>query len=99
LIPFNLFISVGAVLSNIISGKLKLLPIYVCWLGALLETVGIGLMITLPTDTHSPALLYFFEILAGIGIGLLSGISIAMPPYILDKSDQGNTPVFEKRLD
>ncbi|KAF2103746.1 MFS general substrate transporter [Rhizodiscina lignyota] len=87
LIPFNLFVAVGAVIANAIAGKLKVPPMYVCVVGAIIESVGVGLLSTLPKDSGSPGLVYFYEILGGLGVGIPFGISLGIVPYIIDKRD------------
>jgi Na+/melibiose symporter-like transporter len=88
LIAFNLFISFGAALSNTIAGRLKVPPIYICGLGGIFEALGIGLMITLPKNGSVPAM-YFYQVLGGLGIGFIMGITLAIPPFVVDQRDQG----------
>jgi Na+/melibiose symporter-like transporter len=89
LIPFNLFISFGAALSNTLAGKLKAPPIYVCAVGAAFEAIGIGLMISLPTNSHAPGVMYIYQILGGLGIGFIMGITLALPPFVVEQRDRG----------
>lgn len=94
LLPFNLLVGAGAAIGNMITGKLRVPPIYACLMGCALLSVGTGLMTTLPQASPSSGLVYLYEILAGLGMGFTFGITIAIPAFVLERRDLGKASTW-----
>lgn len=83
----NLPFLVTMLFAPMISGALiNVIGYYVpfMWLGAVLATIGSGLLFSLRVDT-SNGILYFDQFLAGLGLGLCTQISFTAVQYILPK--------------
>ena len=98
LIPFSIFVSVGSALSSVFSSRLKIPPVFVVLLGAIMQTVGTALMSTLPAAIGSRN--YGYQILTSIGIGLNLTVLILLTPNLIRGKDQCKPPPmsFESSL-
>ena len=63
--------------------------IYSLLVGCAMHTVGIGLLSTIATSKGFKAADIGYEIIAGAGIGLIMGILVLSPPYIVEDRDLG----------
>ena len=77
----------GSVTSGFLIQKLKVPPIYVFLVAAILQTIGVALMGTLKvSDPDVPSAQYAYQVILGLGIGLtLSSLIIGAPTVIKDK--------------
>ncbi|KAI9691981.1 MAG: hypothetical protein M1820_009633 [Bogoriella megaspora] len=100
LIPFSFFIAIGGILTNVIAGKFKLAPIWLIFFGTVLESLGVGLLANLPTTGNSPGIIYFYEIMAGMGIGFIWGMIIVIPPFLVKSQDKdvAGGAIFQTRI-
>lgn len=89
LIPFNFLISVASVLVNIVAAKARIKPIYLLFIGSSLQLIGLALFTTISDTTGIPAAIYGYEIIAGFGVGMVIGISLVIPPQVVETRDIG----------
>ena len=77
----------GSVVSGYLVQKIKFPPVYVFFVAAILQTVGLALMGTLDvSDPNVPSAQYAYQVILGLGTGLtLSSLIIAAPVVINDK--------------
>ncbi|KAL9116073.1 MAG: hypothetical protein Q9227_000442 [Pyrenula ochraceoflavens] len=101
LIPFNFLISIGAILVNVIAMAVKKIPpIFLLFTGGILESIGVGLLANLPHLGPSPGIIYFYEILAGLGMGFIWGLVLTLPPSIVEDRDKdiAGGAIFQTRV-
>lgn len=78
-------------------GKLKVPPFYVLLVAAILQTIGLALMSTVPTsETSVPRAQYGYEAVLGLGTGLSLSSVILAAPAIIDPKDSGVSPTSFK---
>lgn len=78
-------------------GKLKVPPFYVLLVAAILQTIGLALMSTVPTSkTSVPRAQYGYEAVLGLGTGLSLSSVILAAPAIIDPKDSGVSPTSFK---
>jgi len=87
LIPFNSLIAFGTVIANIMAGKGHVPPIYLMFIGSILEIIGIALIATIPNGTTIPSAIYGYEAIGGLGIGMVLGMVIVIPPHVVEPRD------------
>lgn len=80
--------------------KAKVPPIYLLFTGGVLESIGVGLLSNLPALGPLPGLLYLYEILAGMGIGIIWGLLLTIPPSIVEERDKdiAGGAIFQTRV-
>lgn len=64
-------------------------PAIVVLVGAIFQIVGIVLLSTLPVHRETIAATYGYEVIVGIGLGLNIAALMILPPYVVEKRDQG----------
>lgn len=89
LLPFSLSAPVGSALSTALVAKFKMPPVIVVLLGAIFQIVGVVLLSTLPVHREIAAATYGYEVILGIGLGLNIVALLVLPPYVVEKHDQG----------
>jgi hypothetical protein len=89
LIPFNLLIALGAVVVNIIAGKSKIPPIYLLTVGVVFQVTGVCLLSSMTNLTSVPNAIYAYQIITGLGIGIMFGLCLVLPPAVIDTKDFG----------
>jgi hypothetical protein len=89
LLPFNGLIAFFSAATPAIIGKTKVPPIFVLFTGSVIQLVGIILFSTLPTNVTKsiPRENYGYEVLNATGIGICFGMSLVMPPFLVEKRD------------
>lgn len=87
LIPFNLLIALGAVVVNIIAGKSRIPPIFLLLVGVVCQVIGVCLLSSITTTTTVPSAIYAYQILTGLGIGIMFGLCLVLPPAVIDNKD------------
>lgn len=71
LLPLMLSSPLATAFSAVLTGKLKVAPFYIIVVACVLQTVGLGLTCSLPTDSTSvPPAQYGYEVIMGFGFGL-----------------------------
>lgn len=91
LLPYTFGAAFGAVLANVIGSKRRIAVIYILFLGALLQLLGLVLLSTLPIIRELPRKAYGFETLAGVGVGVTFGILVLATPYVASSRDLGES--------
>ena len=72
-----------------IASKAKIPPIYLLFLGAALQTIGVTLLSTLPATIDVTNAQYGYEVLAGLGTGSNIGLLVFMTPSVVETRDRG----------
>ena len=77
----------GSLTSGYLVQKIKIPPLYIFLVAAILQIVGLALMGTLNvSDPDVPSAQYAYQVILGLGIGLtLSSLLIAAPTVIKEK--------------
>ena len=89
LLPLSLSAPFGSVLSSVFIMKAKAPPAIIVLLGAILQTIGSAMLSTLPVHHEIISATYGFETVLGIGLGLNIAALMILPPYVVQKRDQG----------
>lgn len=89
LLPFNFLISFATVFVNIVAAKARIKPIYLLFIGSALQLIGLALFSTLTDDTTISSSIYGFEVISGFGVGMVIGISLVIPPHVVEYRDLG----------
>ena len=65
-------------------------------LGGIFQVVGLTLLSTLPLHRKAIPATYGYEVILGIGLGLNIAALMVLPPYVVEKRDQGiyHYPLF-----
>jgi hypothetical protein len=98
LIPFNLLIALGAVVVNIIAGKSRVPPIILLLVGAVLQVTGVCLLSSMTNTSSVPASIYAYQVLTGLGIGIVFGLCLVLPPAVIDNKDFGKRVIHPHLL-
>jgi MFS family permease len=97
LIPFNLMIAITCVMVNVFLMKSGTPCVYFLLLGSIIQVSGLAWFSVLPQDGTLPAQIYGCQIITGFGIGCILGITLLMPPLVVEKKDLGK--LFAATLD
>lgn len=87
LLPFNVFISFTGFIVNGFIAKRGVACVWILLSGSLLQIGGLTWFCLLPEDGTIPKTIYGAQILTGLGIGAVMGITLLMPPLIVEKRD------------
>jgi hypothetical protein len=93
LLTFGAFIPIGSTLAGALMGKGRLPPCYVVLAGAILEIIGVVLLSRIDTSVHVDNAQYGFQVIAGLGTGMINAALILLIPYIMEKRDLGKHPI------
>lgn len=94
LIPFNLLIALGAIAVNIVAGKPAIPPIVLLSVGVTLQLTGVCLLSTMTSVTSIPSAIYAYQILTGLGIGIMFGLCLVLPPAVAKSKDLGEWSAY-----
>ena len=86
MLPFILAIPISTAFASISTSKLRMPPIYLFALGCIFQSVGTGLMSTLPVNMGPKD--YGYEVILGLGLGLNIGSVIIVTPNLIRGKDQ-----------
>lgn len=89
LLPFNIFISFTGFVVNGFIAKRGVACVWILFVGSLLQIGGLAWFCVLPEDGTIPTTIYGAQILTGLGIGAVMGITLLMPPLVVEKRDTG----------
>ncbi|KAI2618109.1 putative multidrug resistance protein fnx1 [Hypoxylon sp. NC1633] len=88
LVPFMALWSVGLLIATTLAGRFKVPPLYIILVGSCIQTVGFGLLGTLPLSLTVPNQIYGYEVIAGLGSGLVFPLLFVMIPFITEGRDR-----------
>jgi MFS family permease len=91
LIPFNLLIAITCVMVNVFLMKSGTPCVYFLLFGSIIQVGGLAWFSVLPQDGKLSAQIYGCQIITGFGIGCILGITLLMPPLVVDKKDLGKS--------
>lgn len=57
------------------------------FIGSCLQVIGVALLSTVSKDTHIDHAIYGYEVIAGLGIGIVIAMIIVVPPHVVEKRD------------
>lgn len=63
--------------------------IWILLVGSVLQIGGLAWFCVLPADGTIPPTIYGAQVLTGLGIGAVMGITLLMPPLVVEKRDTG----------
>jgi dipeptide/tripeptide permease len=89
LLAFGAMIPIGSVIAGGLMGKGRVPPCWVVMAGAILEIIGIVLLSRISTSPEIDTSQYGFQVIAGLGTGMINAALIILVPYIMEKRDLG----------
>jgi hypothetical protein len=92
LLTFGAFIPFGSAIAGILMGKGRIPPCYFVLTGAVLEIIGVVLLSRISTSHHIESAQYGFQVVAGLGNGMINAALILLIPYMMEKRDLGKYP-------
>ncbi|KAF2174701.1 MFS general substrate transporter [Zopfia rhizophila CBS 207.26] len=100
LLPYTLVAAIGSIIANGIIATGKIAPIYVMWFFSALNTIGTGLLTTIPSSEVIERSMYGYEALAGLGIGGTWGLAILYVGHVVEQRDAatGSGALVEFRI-
>ena len=88
----------GSVTSGYLVQKIKVPPVYVFLVAAILQTIGLALMGTLNVSNPDvPSGQYGYQVILGLGIGLTLSSLLIGAPTVIEEKDTGmsfRSPIF-----
>lgn len=72
-----------------IAVKTRIPPIFLIIAGSIIELIGLALLTTLPEDGTFTHAIYGYQVLTGLGIGFVMGITSVLPPHLVEARDLG----------
>lgn len=88
---------IGTILSGLLVTKVKIPPVYIFLVAAILQTIGLALMGTLSvSSSRVPSAQYGYQAILGLGIGLTLSSLIVAAPTAIEQKDTGmsiRTPI------
>lgn len=97
-VPFTALWSVGLIVAPTLAGRLKVPPIYIILVGCVIQVIGFSLLGTLPISTEIPPQIYAYEVIAGLGCGLVFPLLFVMTPFVNEGRDRGMVITPDYRL-
>ncbi|PQE23109.1 major facilitator superfamily transporter protein [Rutstroemia sp. NJR-2017a WRK4] len=88
-VPFTALWAVGLLVSPTLAGRLKVPPIYMILAGSCIQTLGFALMATIPVTLQIPSRIYAYQVIAGLGCGLVFPLLFVMVPFVAEPRDRG----------
>lgn len=79
-------------------GKLRIAPCYIVLAGAILELIGVALLSQISTAPEIDSSQYGFQVLAGLGTGMINAALIILTPYLMEKRDLGKKVLSSTRV-
>jgi len=80
----------GSILSGLLVTKVKIPPIYIFLVAAILQTIGLALMGSLSVSSSKvPPAQYGYQVILGLGIGLTLSSLIVAAPTAIEEKDTG----------
>jgi hypothetical protein len=89
LLSFGAMIPIGSMIGGALMGKPRVPPCAVVLAGAVLEIIGVVLLSRISTSPQIDSAQYGFQVLAGLGTGMINSGLIILVPYIMEKRDLG----------
>ena len=89
LIPFAVLVPVGSAVASVFMGIAKIPPIYLTFIGAMIQVAGYTLLSTTPANSTLHIAFYGYEAVAGFGVGINYATVIIMMPFVVEKRDKG----------
>jgi dipeptide/tripeptide permease len=89
LLSFGAMIPIGSMMGGALMGKPRVSPCAVVLAGAVLEIIGVVLLSRISTSPQIDGTQYGFQVLAGLGTGMINSGLIILVPYIMEKRDFG----------
>lgn len=74
---------------NIVIGKSRLSSSILLLIGVALQVTGVGLMSSMNGLIAVPKAIFTYQILAGLGVGIIFGLCLILPPATIKSEDLG----------
>ena len=88
LLPYAVANPLGSVLAPVLAGRFKIPPIYMLFVGAMIQIAGFSLLSIAPDSLHPAPAQYGYEVLAGFGTGINLASLIVITPFAVEKRDK-----------
>jgi dipeptide/tripeptide permease len=82
-------IPIGSMIGGALMGKPRVSPCAVVLAGAILEIIGVVLLSRVSTSPQIDGAQYGYQVLAGLGTGMINSGLIILVPYTMEKRDLG----------
>jgi hypothetical protein len=69
MLPLLVLVAVGAFVTGMITSKINI-SWYLLVGSSIMTTIGVGMLSTLPHDSHIPPITYFYQVILGFGFGM-----------------------------
>lgn len=89
LLPLLLSSPLATAVSGYLTSNLKVPPVYLIWIGSVLQLLGVGLTCSLDVDPEGgfPKRLYGFEVIMGLGFGLGLSTVLVLARLVVEEKD------------
>ncbi|KAI0873431.1 putative multidrug resistance protein fnx1 [Hypoxylon argillaceum] len=87
-VPFTALWSVGLIVGPTLTRKFKIPPIFIILTGSAIQIIGFALLATLPISLKTPPQIYGYQVIAGLGCGLVFPLLFAMIPFVTEARDR-----------
>ncbi|RDW93803.1 putative MFS multidrug transporter [Aspergillus mulundensis] len=87
ILPLTLTIAVSSALAGGVTARGRVPPIFVFSISAVLQTVGLGLLYSVPADRPLEAKIYGYQTLIGTGVGMCLATAILTVPSLVEGKD------------
>lgn len=98
LLTFGAMIPMGTIIGGALMGKPRAPACAVVLAGSVLEIIGVVLLSRISTLPRIDGAQYGFQILAGLGTGMVNAGLIILVPYIMEKRDLGKKSTGVTRI-
>jgi hypothetical protein len=89
LVPFGSLFPLGCVFGAKVASKLRVPPIFLVFVGSMVQIVGFALLSTISATAAIPPAIYGYEILGGFGLGINYQCLYLMIPFTTEPRDHG----------
>lgn len=88
LLPLLLMSPFATALSGYVTSNLKVPPLYLIIIGAVLQVLGMGLTCSLPTHASKiPPAQYGYEVIMGVGFGMGLSTLLTLARFVVDEKN------------
>ncbi|KAH7128161.1 MFS multidrug transporter-like protein [Dendryphion nanum] len=86
--PFTFSAPIGSAFSSMLAKKYKTPAIFIVLVAGVLQTIGFGLLASLPANSRIVSRAYGFQVIAGFGCGINISTLILLVPFVVENRDK-----------